>query len=80
MCHADNTPLYTLGQHTSGDGQWHMCNDWNALREYATDNSACFRDRVGNETLAEQFGKCGDGSDGLVVDAEALDLSGEGPV
>jgi hypothetical protein len=50
--------LYTLGRHTSGDGQWHMCKDWSAMREYATERSACFRDRVGNETLREQFGEC----------------------
>lgn len=66
MCHADNTPLYTLGQHTSGDGQWHMCNDWGALRDYATGHTACFQDRVGNETLREQFGRCDGGEDGLL--------------
>jgi hypothetical protein len=65
MCHADNTPLYTLGDHTSGSGQVHMCNDWTALRDYATENSACFKDRVGNETTREQFGHCDDGTDGL---------------
>ncbi|KAI5360382.1 Putative mycotoxin biosynthesis protein UstYa [Septoria linicola] len=80
MCHADNTPLYTLGKHTSGDGQWHMCNDWNALRDYATERSACFRDRSGKETLREQFGNCDDGLDGLLVDAPALDLSDVVPV
>jgi hypothetical protein len=65
MCHADNTPLYTLGDHTSGSGQVHMCNDWTALRDYATENSACFKDRVGDETASEQFGHCDDGTDGL---------------
>lgn len=80
VCHADNTPLYTLGQHTSGDGQWHMCNDWSALREYATKESACFRDRAGNETLLEQFGNCDEGGDGLLIDTEALDLSSVMPV
>lgn len=65
MCHADNTPLYTVGDHTSGSGQVHMCNDWTALRDYATENSACFKDRVGEETVGEQFGHCDDGTDGL---------------
>lgn len=65
MCHADNTPLYTLGEHTSGDGQVHMCKDWSALRDYATENSACFKDRTGTETLREQFGHCDGGIDGL---------------
>lgn len=68
ICHADNTPLYTTGDHTSGDGQLHMCNDWSALRDYATEHSACFHDRVGNESLASQFGQCDDGTDGIVVD------------
>ncbi|SMR55209.1 unnamed protein product [Zymoseptoria tritici ST99CH_1E4] len=68
QCHADPTPLYTLGRHTSGDGQWHMCKDWNALRDYATENSACFRDRVGNESLREQFGNCeGRENDGVIA-------------
>ncbi|PIA98269.1 hypothetical protein CB0940_05850 [Cercospora beticola] len=75
MCHADATPLYTLGHHTSGDGQWHMCNDWSALRQYATERSACFHDRVGHEAVEDQFGDCDDGSDGLVVDEPAIDLS-----
>ena len=52
-----------------------MCKDWSALKEYATEHSACFRDRVGNETLAEQFGQCGDGSDGLLLDPEVLQMS-----
>ncbi|KXS95771.1 hypothetical protein AC578_1735 [Pseudocercospora eumusae] len=65
MCHADNTPLYTQGKHTSGDGQVHMCRDWSALRDYATERSACFRDRLGQESLSEQFGHCDDGTDGL---------------
>lgn len=65
MCHADNTPLYTIGDHTAGDGQTHVCKDWDALRNYATENSACFRDRVAFETLEEQFGHCDDGTDGL---------------
>jgi len=80
MCHADNTPLYTLGRHTSGDGQWHMCKDWSALRRYAHEKSACFRDRTGNETLREQFGHCGNGDDdddGLLLDPEVLDLTVE---
>ncbi|EME83135.1 uncharacterized protein MYCFIDRAFT_46958 [Pseudocercospora fijiensis CIRAD86] len=65
MCHADITPLYTQGKHKSGDGQVHMCRDWSALRDYATEHSACFRDRVGQETLGQQFGHCDDGNDGL---------------
>ena len=68
VCHADNTPLYTLGQHTAGDGHIHQCRDWNALRDYATENSACFRDRIGLEPLRQQFGHCDGGYDGVRLD------------
>jgi hypothetical protein len=44
MCKADNTPLYVFGDDTAGDEQYRKCNDWNALRDYATENSACYRD------------------------------------
>lgn len=57
-----------------------MCKDWSALRRYAHEKSACFRDRTGNETLREQFGHCGNGDDdddGLLLDPEVLDLTVE---
>lgn len=44
MCKADNTPLYVFGDDTAGDEQYRKCNDWDALRDYATENSACYRD------------------------------------
>lgn len=44
MCKADNTPLYVFGDDTAGDEQYRKCNDWDALRDFATDNSACYRD------------------------------------
>lgn len=74
MCHADNTPLYTIGDHTAGNGQIHLCRDWDALRDYATESSACFHDRVGFETLEEQFGHCDGGNDGV---AASVDLQNE---
>ena len=65
MCHADNTPLYGHGDGTAGDGQVHQCKDWNALRDYATRNTACFRDGKPGMTLEDHFGVCDDGTDGL---------------
>ncbi|KAL3426736.1 hypothetical protein PVAG01_00245 [Phlyctema vagabunda] len=65
MCHADNTPLYTFGDHRSGDGQLHQCRDWSALRDAATEKTACFRDGRLGDTLADHFGHCDDGKDGL---------------
>jgi hypothetical protein len=44
MCKAGNTPLYVFGDDTAGDEQYRKCNDGNALRDYATENSACYRD------------------------------------
>jgi hypothetical protein len=65
MCSADNTPLYGHGDGTAGDGQVHQCRDWNALRDYATANTACFRDGEPGMSLEDQFGVCDDGTDGL---------------
>lgn len=64
MCNADSAPLYTYGSTYVGYGQIHKCKDWDALRDYATENSACFD---GNEevSLLEQFGHC-DHGDGLI--------------
>ncbi|KAH6091097.1 hypothetical protein HBI40_166480 [Parastagonospora nodorum] len=65
MCNADNTPLYGHGDGTSGDGQMHQCKSWTALRNYATRNSACFRDGKPGMTLEDRFGVCDNGTDGL---------------
>ncbi|EUC46254.1 hypothetical protein COCMIDRAFT_93339 [Bipolaris oryzae ATCC 44560] len=65
MCHADNTPLYGHGHGIAGDGQLHQCRDWNALRDYATKNTACFRDGTPGMSFEDRFGVCDDGTDGL---------------
>ena len=65
MCNADTTPLYTFGDNTAGDGQTHKCKDWNTLREYATENTACYRDTVEDVLLGQHFGYCDDGYDGM---------------
>ena len=67
MCKADNTPLYTFGDNTAGDGQMHQCRDWDALRDWATANTACYRDSVEGIPFGEHFGYCDDGKDGLGV-------------
>lgn len=65
MCHADNTPLYGKGDGMAGDGQIHRCRDWTALRDYATQNTACFRDGKPGMSFEDRFGMCDDGTDGL---------------
>lgn len=70
MCKADNTPLYLFGDDTAGDEQYRKCNDWNALKDFATDNSACYRDTPLDVDrtkfpLGAHFGYCDGGKDGL---------------
>ena len=51
MCNADDTPRYTgrlnaeanAKQPASGIGQVKMCRDWEQLRRWAVDHSACYR-------------------------------------
>jgi hypothetical protein len=50
------------------------CRSWDALRDFATDHSACYRDfppGVDHDkfSLGEHFGYCDDGTDGIVVKA-----------
>ncbi|KAF2805007.1 uncharacterized protein BDZ99DRAFT_451564 [Mytilinidion resinicola] len=71
MCKADNTPLYLFGDDTAGDEQYRKCNNWDVLRQFATDNSACYRDTppdVDKNTfpLGAHFGYCDGGYDGLI--------------
>ena len=65
QCNADSTPLYTFGDKTAGDGQLHRCRDWNELRDFATQHTACYRDSVGDIPLGDHFGYCDEGRDGL---------------
>ncbi|KAM3087044.1 hypothetical protein ACMFMG_001155 [Clarireedia jacksonii] len=37
MCRADDTPLYTLGDFRSGDGQLRSCRDWELLSRWASE-------------------------------------------
>ncbi|RAK70973.1 uncharacterized protein BO72DRAFT_340046, partial [Aspergillus fijiensis CBS 313.89] len=58
QCYADNTPLYTFGKFTAGDGQVHQCRSWNELRDFATSHTACYRDSVEPIPLGAHFGFC----------------------
>lgn len=44
----------------------HQCKDWSQVREYATKNTACYRDSVEHIPLGEHFGFCDDGGDGVI--------------
>ncbi|KAF2162477.1 hypothetical protein M409DRAFT_27102 [Zasmidium cellare ATCC 36951] len=70
ICKADNTPLYTFGDDSAGDEQVRKCQSWDALRDFATENSACYRDTppdVDSNTfpLGAHFGYCDSGYDGV---------------
>ncbi|KAH7139071.1 hypothetical protein B0J11DRAFT_575005 [Dendryphion nanum] len=70
ICKADNTPLYSFGTLSTGDEQYRKCRSWDALREFATENSACYRETpegVDEESfgLEEHFGYCDGGYDGV---------------
>ncbi|RYC56192.1 hypothetical protein CHU98_g10016 [Xylaria longipes] len=63
QCNADNTPLYSFGDHTAGDGQLHKCKDWAQLRTWAAENTACYRDSVEDIPFKNHFGFCRENND-----------------
>lgn len=65
MCNADNTALFTFGGDTIGHGQLRKCRSWDQLRDFATENSACYRVSTKEEPLKDRFGFCDDGWDGM---------------
>lgn len=65
MCVADDTPLYTWGRNVAGDGQLRRCRNWDVLRDWANENTACYADLDNAE--GGQFYSCDNGTDGLVL-------------
>lgn len=68
MCVADDTPLYTWGQSIAGDGQLRKCRNWDKLRDWAGENSACYADFKDAE--GGTFDACDEGTDGIVLPGE----------
>ncbi|KAL2036400.1 hypothetical protein N7G274_010879 [Stereocaulon virgatum] len=64
MCQADDTLLSTTGHRDAGMNQTRMCRDWDALRQWATEHTACYHDTVGIHNDA-RFERCDGGEDGL---------------
>lgn len=64
MCAADDTLLYTTGHKDAGHGQLRMCRDWDALRAWATEHSACYADHEWPSSRT-RWGQCDGGVDGL---------------
>lgn len=67
MCTAGDTPLYTWGGLTSADNQLRKCRDWDRLRDWATEHTACVKDSEVALPVKEYFGYCDGGVDGLVT-------------
>lgn len=67
MCTAGDTPLYTWGGLTSADNQLRKCRDWDRLRDWATERTACVKDSEVALPVEEYFGYCDGGVDGLVT-------------
>lgn len=68
MCHADDTLLYTSGHNDAGVNQTRLCKDWDALRDWATERTACYHDiELSPETQGwgDRLGHCDGGDDGL---------------
>ena len=61
MCEANDFLLKTSLHSDTGHGQTRMCRDWDALRDWATEHTACYNDDSG------QWGDCDGGDDGLPV-------------
>lgn len=53
MCNADDTLLHTTGHQDAGHGQTLSCKNWDELREWAEDHTACYYD---DEPMAELYG------------------------
>ena len=66
MCMADDTLLYSRGHRDTGMNQTRMCRDWDALRRWATEHTACYHDLEPQEGN-RRWGRCDGGEDGLPV-------------
>ena len=72
MCWGSDTLLYTTGHNDAGVDQPRLYRDYDALREWATERTACYHDherQPGNDLGYEGWGahlrKCDGGEDGL---------------
>lgn len=74
ICNADDTKLEVLGDDTAGVFTQRQCRDWDAVRNYAASNTACYRDQqYPEQPLRDQFIKCTVTDDGILHPFEAVD-------
>lgn len=68
MCQASDELLIITGHgHQNGFNQTRLCRSWDALRDFATRNTACYWDDELPEGTDSRWNMCDDGSDGLPV-------------
>ena len=66
MCAADENLLATTGHNDLGKEQVRMCKNWDLLREWATERTACYHDCEPPACEPEdRWNHCDDGLDGL---------------
>ncbi|KAI7773005.1 hypothetical protein LA080_012496 [Diaporthe eres] len=63
MCHADDTLLYSTGHHDAGVRQTKMCRSWDALREWASERNAQWKDHINPRPEGEIWWNFDDGGD-----------------
>jgi len=66
MCNPDTTLLYSTGHRDTGHGQIKMCKDWDLLRDWAQERSACYVDSEPHSGI-QRWGDCTKDGDGLPV-------------
>jgi len=64
MCTADDNLLYSTGHKDAGHGQIIQCKDWDTLRDWATERTACYHDHKPS-LHGHRWGRCDGGHDGL---------------
>lgn len=64
VCHADDTPRYaSVDPSGTGLDQTRACKDWNALKDWARNHTACFHHEDGvSDHMVNRFKDCPDGS------------------
>lgn len=69
MCQASSELLVITGHgHSNGFNQTRQCRSWDALRDFATEHTACYwDDEMPEGETKDRWQMCDDGSDGLPV-------------
>jgi hypothetical protein len=69
MCQANDELLIITGHgHANGFNQTRQCRSWDRLRDFATENTACYwDDELPEEEEETRWNMCDGGHDGLPI-------------